>query len=185
MGLSPDFCPEPLEGQTIEQYLDSIAGDEPKSQIAQDTRTTDNEQIPYYASLTIDRLYRALVCMIEILQKAAAAQADRLKVLAGWQRQYTDLISQVPVFFRGGDLFGETDDADDPEQPNSTARDDMNRLNSSFTESLQNFRSSVADDAKGLQSSLNQTTDAVENQASSATGILQQLQTILQSIFKS
>lgn len=171
--LTPGFVPIV---ETSQQFLDSVVSPTaPKSQIAEDSQAVDGSNVPPYASLTIDRLFRALVAMIESLQNAAAAQADRLQLLANWQNAYTNLIAQVPVFFKDGPAFGGTDDPDDPLQTNGSTRDDMNRLNSSFTEQLQNRRSAVADDAKSLQSSLNQTIDSVQNQGNSASGLLQQL----------
>lgn len=63
------------------------------------------------------------------------------------------------------------------------ARSDMNTLNTNLTQRMQGSRQVVSDDAKALQTSVNQTNDAVQQQTDMATSILQQLSTILTSIF--
>ena len=63
------------------------------------------------------------------------------------------------------------------------ARSDMNTLNTNFTQQMQGNRQVISDDAKALQTSVNQTNDAVQQQTDMATSILQQLSTILTSIF--
>ena len=63
------------------------------------------------------------------------------------------------------------------------ARTDMNTLNTNLTQQMQGNRQVISDDAKAMQTAVNQTNDAVQQQTDMATAILQQLSTILSSIF--
>jgi len=126
----------------------------------------------------IDTVLKLLVTMIESLQKAAAAQSNRLRFLTDWQRAYTDVMDQIHPFIAGSDdgISGDSDEERD-------ARDDLNRLNSTYTEQLRSNRSIVSDDAKALQTNVNQITDAVNQQTNMASSLIQQLTTLLAKIF--
>lgn len=129
-------------------------------------------------SQIINRLYLVLIGIIQILQKVAAAQSERLNFLSEWQRAYTDLIDQVPTFVRGGTYFGGTTEEE------TLDRDDANRINTTFIEEVRNRRSILQDDAKALQANINQSTDAVDNQSSMATLLMQQMQGMLATIYR-
>lgn len=127
----------------------------------------------------IDRVFLLLVRMIEVLQKATAATSDRLKFLTDWQKAYTDQLDSVHSFtMKNGDLV------DQDKQSHRDIRDELNRANSTYTEQLRSRRQVVSDDAKTLQTTVNQMSDAVNQQTSMATSLLQQLSTILGAIFK-
>ena len=133
----------------------------------------------YVRTLILNDIFKLLVKLITTLQSLAAAQADRLNFLTQWQKAYTDLQNQIHTFVKGnGD--GIDGDGDD----DSDARNDLNRVNSTYTQQLQNQQSVVSDDAKALQSNVNQTNDAVNNQSNFATSIIQEMSTILGSIFR-
>lgn len=134
----------------------------------------------YTSTIILNRIFKLLLNMISSLQKVAAAQATRLKFMSSWQASYTDAMAQIHTFIKGDTThaFGGTDSG------SATTRDDLNRLNSSFTQTLQNRQSVVSDDAKALQSNVNQSNDAVNQQSNLATAILQELGTLLQTIFK-
>lgn len=133
----------------------------------------------YTSTIILNRIFKLLLTMITSLQNVAASQASRLKFMSQWQSAYTDAMSQIHTFIKGGGgAFSGTSSAD------ATARDDLNRLNANFTQTLQNRQSVVSDDAKALQSNVNQSNDAVNQQANLGTAILQELGTLLATIFK-
>jgi cob(I)alamin adenosyltransferase len=120
--------------------------------------------------------------MIEALQKTAAVQAERLNVLSQWQKAYTDELNQIHSFVaKNGDAI----DNPDADSAAAKARQDLNTANTTYTQQGQGNRQVVSDDAKALQSNVNQTNDAVNSQSDMATSILQQLSTILTSIYSS
>lgn len=132
-----------------------------------------------YLTLTIDHIFVLLVKMTQALQDTAAAQSGRLQFLSQWQKAYTDSMNQIHQFVKNNGDSIDTSDEDD-----GKARDDLNRTNSTYTEELRSRRSQVSDDAKTLQTNVNQTSDAVNQQTNMATSLLQELSTILSSIFK-
>ena len=144
----------------------------------------------YGRPLILDRIFKLLVMMINVLQKTAAAQAERLQFLSEWQRAYTDELNQMHSFTAGngdGTLApGQTARLDNISNTTAAAaRQDLNSLNSGYAQTIQGNRQQVSDDAKALQANVNQTTDAVQSQTDMATSILQQLSTILASIYQS
>lgn len=197
---APDFVdPNPTAAEIQANYVDS----------------TYNARGLYGRPLVLDRIFSLLVELIDSLQKCAAAQANRLNFLSQWQKAYTDQMNQIHAFTMfNGDGIGAFDgnNVDNGEQfydnngvpkedllaINDTtrridgrseratkARSDMNTLNTNLTQQMQGNRQVISDDAKALQTSVNQTNDAVQQQTDMATSILQQLSTILTSIFAS
>jgi hypothetical protein len=133
----------------------------------------------YTSTIILNRIFALILGMIPSLQNAAAAQANRLKFMSQWQAAYTDAMSQIHTFIKGGTgAFSGTDSA------SATKRDDMNRLNANFVQTLQNRQSVVSDDAKALQSNVNQSNDAVNQQSNLGTAIIQELGTLLSAIFR-
>jgi hypothetical protein len=65
------------------------------------------------------------------------------------------------------------------------ARADLTTTNSTFTQQIQGNINVVSNDAKALQANVNQSNDAVQSQSDIATSILQQMSTILTSIYQS
>lgn len=121
----------------------------------------------------LNRIFDLILRMVSTLQNLAASQANRLTFMSQWQASYTDAMSQVKTFVTG-----------DPTFPHATDRDDANRLNSGFIQTLQNRQSVVSDNAKTLQSNVNQSNDAVNQQSNLGTAILQELGTLLGTIYK-
>lgn len=125
------------------------------------------------------KLFRLVVEMIGTLQKVASVVAQRLSFLTTYQKAYTDLMATIPVFTKGDDSpFGGTDD------DAASARQELNPKNQVLTENLRSFRTILSDEAKALQSNVNQLNESVNQQASLADSILQEMSTILQSIFR-
>lgn len=138
-------------------------------------------QVGFNKTLLLDRIFILLKDMISVLQNAAIAQSNRLTFLSEWQKAYTDTLDQVHAFaVANGDRFDDPDDDKD-----TTLISNLNQTNSIYTTQEQNRRSVISDDAKSLQTNVNQTTDAVNQQASLATSFLQELNTLLSTIFRS
>lgn len=128
----------------------------------------------------MNRIFSLLVLMIESLQKVAAAQSDRLQVLSKWQAAYTDLQNQIK--------YVTSENLDSRFNKNLYEKDgkraDFNENNSRYTETIKARNAVVGDDAKNLQTQLNQTTDAVNQQGSMASSILQELTSIFKSLYR-
>lgn len=131
-------------------------------------------------------IFALLVKMIGTLQKVAAAQSDRLQLLATWTGSYTNLQTQVPTFTAGdGTIFGGTYG----NNSNATnvaihSRDDANSLNQTFTETIRSRRTQIDNASKSMQNNLNQSNDTANQQSDAATTILQNLRTILNALYK-
>ena len=117
--------------------------------------------------------------MINTLQSAAAAQASRLTFLTNWQSAYTDEMNQIHAFVQGNG-----DKIDGTSQEDQNMQSALNQVNSTYTEQMRANQSTVGDAAKALQSAVNQSSDAVTTQSNLATSILQQMSTVLATIFK-
>lgn len=146
------------------------------SSVGQTTRKTD----------ILESIFSLLVKMIGTLQKVAAAQSDRLQLLAQWEGAYTNLETAVPTFTAGdGTIFGGTyGNNSNTTNVAITSRDDANSLNQTFTETIRSRRTQVDNTAKSTQNNLNQSNDTANQQSDAATTILQNLRTILSSIYK-
>lgn len=156
----------------------------------------------------LNRVFDLLVLMIDVLQRTAAAQANRLNFLTQWQKAYTDELNQIHSFVGGnGDgeareltLNGEINNGGDGTtdfRPNDNliskfgndtagkVRGELNSTNSIYTQQIQGNLNVISNDAKALQANVNQSNDAVQSQSDMATSILQQMSTILTSIYQS
>ncbi len=124
-------------------------------------------------------VFKLAVDMIGSLEKLSTVIAGRLNFLTSYQKAYTDLMAEIPVFTKGdGSVFGGTDES------SASARQDLNPKNQTLTQNLQSYRDLIGDQAKQIQSNLNQLNESVNQQASLADSILQQMETILQGIFR-
>lgn len=134
----------------------------------------------------LENIYVLLIKMIGVLQKVAAAQSDRLKLLTEWTGAYTNLQTQVPIFTSGdGTIFGgKYGNNTDATNVAITSRDDANSLNQTFTETIRSRRTQIDNAAKSLQNNLNQSNDTANQQADAATTIIQNLRTLLSAIYK-
>lgn len=130
----------------------------------------------FTSSIILNKIFNLLLTMITSLQNVAAAQANLLNFETNWQSAYTNVMAQVHTFTQGGGgLAGASS--------NATQRADLNNLNSNFIQTLQNRQGVVSDNAKALQSNVSQSNDAVNQQSNLGTAILQELSTLLSSIF--
>lgn len=150
--------------------------------------STSLEPGHYGHPLMLDRIFKLLVTMINVLQKTAAAQAKRLDFLTAWQKAYTEKMNQVHAFVaNNGDhtaVVG-TSLSNATDTTVAKIRESLNTANTTYTQQMQGNNGVISNDAKALQSIVNQTNDAVQSQTDIATSILQQMSTILTSIFQS
>ncbi len=126
-------------------------------------------------------LFRLLVEVINTLQQVAAAQGDRLSFYAGFQKAYTDLIAQIPVITHQDIDFAIKNQSD---KVLTAAGSFVQAQNQSFAEKLRSFRSVLGDEAKQHQTTVNQSNEIVTQQANLGTSLLQELSTILTTMFK-
>lgn len=156
--------------EVMAQYFKTIGGSTPLGSSSSDAGSAK--------TLVLNRIFSLLVMIIESLQKVAAAQADRLVIYSKWQSAYTDLQNQVKYASSGDSRFHP--DMSDNTQP----RTDFNSQNAAYTETIKANSSIISDTAKNLQTNINQSTDAINQQASMATSILQQLASILSALYR-
>lgn len=156
--------------EVLTQYLRTIGGSSPLGPSGSDAGSAKTR--------VLNRIFSLLVLLIEALQKVAAAQSDRLTIFSQWQKAYTDLQNEIRYVTDGDDRFN-TDLSN-----NDGQRTDFNSQNATYTEIIKANKSVIGDDAKNLQTQINQSTDAVNQQASMATSILQQLAAIFSSIYR-
>jgi len=122
--------------------------------------------------------------MIGVLQKVAAAQANRLSLYTTWTRGYSDVLNQIPVFTAtSADYLSQTRGSGAWSTLAKARQDVQGNFNAQLTQKVTSYQNNVTNDAKSLQSNVNQSADAYNQQASTATAILQTLSTILSSIF--
>jgi len=131
----------------------------------------------YTSTVILNRIFSLILTMITALQDATAAQANRLTFLGTWQNSYTQLNAEIPT-------FTQTSGSSFPGNMNTSQRGQLNQLNTTLSTTVQNRQSVVSDAAKALQSNVNQSNDAVNSQSTLGTSILQELSTLLSSIFK-
>lgn len=137
-------------------------------------------------ALILNRLIQLLISMVTTLQGVAVAQSGRLKFTTSFQQAYTALQTQIPVFLKGDDnLLGKSMQGSAPASTQATDRNTLNAsFNSILTDNLRNLRGLQEDKAKQIQTNLNQTNDAVNQQTDLTTSFLQQLNSLLSSIFR-
>jgi len=140
---------------------------------------------PLNDSRILNEIFALLVSMIGSLQNVAAAQSNRLALYTSWQKAYNSLLNQVHVFTAtSSDLFADGNFGLDKSTLAKRRNDVQGTFNPALTQTITSYKDVVTDDAKALQSRVNQSSDAFNEQANTATAILQQLSTILSSIFR-
>lgn len=193
----------------------TIVDPNPPGYVDETSRAFGNYGKPFI----LNKIFDLLVLMIDVLQRTAAAQANRLNFLTQWQKAYTDELNQIHSFTglngdgeaRGTTLNGTINMGDDGTssfEPHGgfadgsndhgdkvidkigsdaagKARGELNSTNSIYTQEIQGNLNVISNDAKALQANVNQSNDAVQSQSDMATSILQQMSTILTSIYQS
>lgn len=136
-------------------------------------------QVTFNKTLVLNTTFDLLTKMIDMLQNAAVAQANRITFLTQWQDAYTSATNQIHSFAaNNGDAY---DDAN----ADANMMTNLNQTNSIYSTEEGNRRQVVATDAQSLQTSVNQTADAVNSQSNLATSFLQTMSTLLSTVFKS
>ncbi|HRD55386.1 MAG TPA: hypothetical protein PLC42_03210 [Parachlamydiaceae bacterium] len=160
-------------------------------------QTLANITAPHVATLPVqdvtilNDILHLVIQMILSIQRVAASQADRLSLYTSWQRGYTDLLNQVHVFtaasddklrdFNSGNPFTDNPSLSDVQKKR---QDEQGNFNAGMVQQITAYKDTVSEDAKALQSRVNQSSDAFNDQANTATAILQEISTILSAIFR-
>jgi hypothetical protein len=163
-------------------YLNTITG----------TPSTSLSSVTTSASAGVKVLNEVLllvIAMIGSIENVAAAQANRLNFLNQWQEAYTNLQNQIHYFSSTGNGTGGPNSPTDqgPLDPGATpsknAENALNSQNQIYVQSIQGDSGVVSNDAKSLQSYVNQSNDEANQQSTLASTILQEMSTIIQSIY--
>lgn len=168
--FTPSLFYDKWTQDVMQYYLTNLNGSTPLNPTGAD----DGSQ----KTFVLNRIFSLLVLMIESLQKVAAAQSDRLLVYSKWQSAYTDLQNNIKFVTENDSRFHKSLSG------NASRRTDFNSANTSYTEIIKARKQTIADDAKNLQTQVNQSSDAVDQEASMATSILQELSSILSSLYR-
>jgi hypothetical protein len=120
--------------------------------------------------LIILNIYKIISTLLNTIQEVAQAQAARLLILSQWQKAYTTLQAQIPVFLANSPPGVDTN-------LNTT-------VNANFRNIVQTNQAAIGDDIKTLQSNVNQSNDAMSQQTNFSTSLIQEMSTILSAIFR-
>lgn len=169
-GSSAAFLPSHNYGnwltQMVTAYEKAIHG------TASTSQTTIGPSVEGARILNV--IFDLVVKMIGTLQIVTAAQSDRLKFLTSWQQAYTNLEASIRSFVKSGPEWIQGDD---------DSRNQLNQANQTYTQEIQSRITVVNDDSKQLQTNINQSNDAVSQQTSLGTAIIQQLSSLLSAIY--
>lgn len=127
-------------------------------------------------------IFSLLVEMINVLQRVAAAQGERLTFYAGYQKAYTNLIAKIPIISEQNIQSGMQNDNN--QNTIATTLSATQSYNQSYTQRLQAYRSAIGDEAKQQQTTVNQSNQIVTQEANLGTSIIQEMSQILTSMFK-
>jgi hypothetical protein len=139
------------------------------------TDTTSLAAGDYGQTIILNQIFKQITTMLNTLQESAAAQANRLTFLTQWQQSYTDSLNQIHTFVAGDGDFA---------QGSASEQNNLNQLNTGYTQSMQNNQNIISNAAKSLQSTINNSNDAVSTQSTLGTSIIQEMSTLLSSIYK-
>ncbi len=126
----------------------------------------------------IGEVFSVISDMIGTLQSVAASQANRLTYYANLQQAYTNLMGNVPTV-TNADLKHLNLSSDEL----NTLQNQATTVNQALTNKLQNYRDVVTDKSQSFQSVVNQSNQEVSQQGDLATSLLQELSTILTSLY--
>lgn len=155
------------------------------------TKAAPIASLPVQDVRILNDIFFLIVQMITSIQYVAASQADRLSLYTAWQRGYADLLNQVHVFtgssqdklrdFNSGNPFSDNPSLSDVQKKR---QDEQGNFNAGMVQQITAYKDSVSEDSKALQSRVNQSSDAFNEQANTATAILQEISTILSAIYR-
>lgn len=130
--------------------------------------------------VVVNKLIFLLIQMIDLIQRTSATQADRLTFYANVQQAYTDLINRVPIFNTGQLSSVVSDSGQSIANLGQTLQADTQ----SWSSNLQAFRDQFGTEGKAHETAVQQSGQTVNNQADLITAILQEMNTIVQTVFK-
>ncbi len=138
------------------------------------------------STFILDQVLQSLINMIGTVQNVAAAQANSLNFLSVWQESYTNKLNDIRTFAQGDGtvLGGQIASEDWDPGAQQQIRTQLNNVNQTYLTKIQANQQSISDNAKSLQSNVNQSSDSANEQGSLADSVLQEMSTILSSIFR-
>lgn len=177
-----DFARSMIQSQGFfsasRQYTEYVSFVQQQANVAPAAKAT----LPTQSVTILNDVFFLIVSMISSIQNITASQANRLSLYTSWQKGYTDLLNQVHIFtassgdlLRDGGPYGDT---------KARRQDEQGNFNAGVTQQITAYKDSVSEDAKALQSRVNASSDAFNEQANTATAILQEISTILSAIFR-
>ncbi len=136
-------------------------------------------------ALILNQIFALASSFVGVLQSVAASQANVLNLYTKVQQAYTDKINQIHVFLVGDtSVDSNISKADSGSSTtNQDYRSELNTANSSYQQAATANQQITSDQAKALESNINQTNDAVTQQTDLVTAIIQELSTILSTMF--
>lgn len=171
-GFTPSQLFDKWTTEVLDHYYANLKGSTPLGHSSSDAGSAK--------TFVLNRIFALLVSMIETLQNVAASQSDRMLVYGKWQKAYTDLQNDIRFATENDGRFNKAALGGS----NNTNRTSFNEQNTSYTEIIKARKQTVGDEAKNMQTQQSQSTDAVNQQASMATSILQELSSILSSLYR-
>jgi hypothetical protein len=110
-------------------------------------------------------------------------EAKRLQYFTNYQNVYTTLQQQIPTFTK--DQAGPIGGGKDSNSDQAQTRNELNStFNGALIDNIRNLRSVQQNNAQQVQTGVNTTNDAVNQQTDMATTFIQQLSTLLSTIYK-
>lgn len=142
------------------------------------------------ATAIIFRVFALLTTMTSTLQNVASTQAQVLNFYADLEKAYTNMTSKLPNIGAGNIIqdaglgFGGPYTSGDTNNSEVTSGQQMiSTQNQAYGTQLRDFRSVIQNQAQQQQTAVDQSNQAVNQQASLATTLLQQMSTILTAIY--
>jgi hypothetical protein len=127
-------------------------------------------------TVILNNIYGLVNGVVNALQSATVAQANRITLFTTWQSAYTNELAQIPIFTKTTGL--------PPGQSyTSSQMTTLTNLVGRYTSQVQNRQSVIANASKTLQSNVDQSNNAVNAQSTLATTLIQQFSTLLASAF--
>ncbi len=141
------------------------------------------------STIILDKVLLSLINMISTIQTVAAAQANSLNFLSQWQEAYTNKLNQIHTFADGdgtvlGSFTAGLGTADWDQNASGAVRNALNNINQNYISKLQANQQTISDNSKSLQTNVNQSDDEANQQGSLADSVLQEMSTLLSSIFR-
>lgn len=156
-----------------------------QSKISADTLGSLEGNSPNSTAI-IFRVFALLTSMTAILQNVASTQAEVLNFYGDLEKAYTNLTSKLPNIGSGNviqDSGGHYGSGDTNNSEVTQGQQMISTQNQSWGTQLRDFRSVIQSQAQQQQTAVDQSNQAVNQQASLATTLLQQMSTILTAIY--